>query len=57
MTMSGYRVLVAAVLSVRVLSATGPAVTFTDATAAAKITFKHSNGAFGRKYHRLCNNR
>ena len=27
-----------------------PSVQFVDATAAAKITFKHTSGAFGKKY-------
>src|SRR5215216_4276525 len=30
--------------------APGPSITFTDVTAAAGIRFRHTNGAFGRKY-------
>jgi hypothetical protein len=40
----------AAALAALVVSAAGPAATFTDVTKAAGITFVHNSGAFGKKY-------
>jgi hypothetical protein len=40
----------ALVLVVSPLQAQTPKVVFTDITAAAKISFRHTNGAFGKKY-------
>ena len=50
--MSGRRAVLALILPVLALGAAGPdlGIRFVDVTASSKIAFKHTSGAFGKKY-------
>ncbi len=47
---SGVLALLASALLAPPVVAQAPAVVFTDVTAASKVSFRHMNGAFGKKY-------